>query len=103
MLPYVPTPEALSIYLAMKVWAWLDGETAGVLLWLQQIGSRITQRSDGQWTLRGPSGVTSCLYHGMDPIAVASVMGFLLGGGLWPQAFPTLLKEVNRQWKARRS
>jgi hypothetical protein len=101
--PIVPEPDDLSRYLATKVWQWVDGDPGGVLVWLQRLGCRITQRPEGTtWALRGLAGMTTTLTRDLEALAVASGIGALLGGMLWPQAFPTLLAHVATESTRRR-
>lgn len=97
------TLDAMTQRLAAQTWAWLDGDTGQVLLWLQRLGCRIITRPElGQtWVLRGISGGKAALTRGADPIAIASAIGFLCGGMRWPQAFPELLRIINKEWAHR--
>lgn len=97
------THDHVTRRLAEQTWAWLDGQTGDVLTWLQTIGCTIVSRPEhGQtWMLRGIAGSNAGLTSDADPIAIASAIGLLCGGMLWPQAFPGLLPLVNAEWHRR--
>ena len=71
-----------------------------VIAWLTTLGCRcVPQESGSSWTIHGTAGGTCSLSRGLDPIAIASSLGFAVAGQWWPQVFPTLITAVSHTWK----
>lgn len=64
-------------------------------------GLTVVSASEDELIVRSPDGFTGGLTSATDPINRAVILGFALIGPFWPHAFPTLLEEVQRRWKAR--
>ena len=76
---------------------------AEVARWFNRIGLEATLQSEDMVILRNPYiDFVTALYE-TDPCARAVCLAWALVGHVWPQVFPTLLKDVNREWKRRTS
>jgi hypothetical protein len=73
-----------------------------VAVWLTRLGMEVRQREEGVVTVRNPYlDITTALMNISDPITRAVCLGFALAGVSWPQAFPNLLKAVDKAWRLR--
>jgi hypothetical protein len=79
----------------------VDGDIKTVAEWLSGIGAKIERRDERELIFRGPSGITTGLAEGIDPISAAVCIATAIAGLFWPFAFPSLLERVNAEWRRR--
>ena len=74
-----------------------------VAAWFNRIGLEATERPDGVVVIKNPYlDFTTGIYDDLDPITRAVCLAWALTGYAWPQIFPDLLKEVDKEWKRRK-
>ena len=87
--------------LVEKTFELFDGDIEGVTEWLLSIGCKDIEKTNDQVTLTGLTGIRSALTKGWDPVTIAVMLGMLTAGPFWVYLHPTLLKDVNKEWKCR--
>lgn len=100
-MPAALIPDACTQRLADQAMRLAAGDVAGVAAWLVRLGGRVVHQDAHEASLVGPSGLGVGLCA-TDPIGCAAPLGYAVAGELWPFAFPGLLNEVKRRWRAQR-
>jgi hypothetical protein len=96
--------DGLMLNLADHAMALFGGDLEGTVAWLVKIGAKDViweTDTDGRKisaSLTGPSGMRVGIIP-TDPVNCSIILGMAIANMYWPQAFPGLLKEVNRRWK----
>ena len=68
--------------------------------WLAWIGLTVTVKHDGAVVIHNPYlKLTTAISDSLDPVSRAVTIAFALLGAAWPQICPTLLPQVNREWR----
>jgi hypothetical protein len=71
--------------------------------WLARLGLAVNATEEGAITIHNPwLALTTALTDSLDPPTVAVTLAFSLMGAHWPQICPSLLPQVNREWRRRR-
>ncbi|GAB4443890.1 MAG: hypothetical protein Kow0031_26220 [Anaerolineae bacterium] len=71
--------------------------------WLARLGLTVTPTRDGAITIHNPwLALTTALTDLLDPPTRAVTIAFSLMNVHWPQICPSLLPQVNREWRRRR-
>jgi hypothetical protein len=68
--------------------------------WLARTGLTVTVQNDGAVVIHNPYlNLTTAISDSLDPVSRAVTIAFALLGVAWPQICPTLLTQVNREWR----
>ncbi len=95
------TPDPMVQRIVAQIMEFCYGKHEDVLKWMESLGCKVTNNGDGTWVVIGLTGIT-CGLPKLSPIDLAPQFGFILAGMYWPWAFPGLLEQADKAYKAKR-